>query len=129
MADLTDKEKCQLAQQGRLGWMLIRDQCESHAGITGDNPTAVFADSCANGEVAAAAVAYLTSDIAESVDFFWPFAPDDFEPTPHDRIAELVKAGALVAAEIDRLGRQMMPAPAHHPQHESQAEHDAFGPR
>jgi hypothetical protein len=29
----------------------------------------------------------------------------NFKPTPRDRIRELVKAGALVAAEIDRLQR------------------------
>jgi hypothetical protein len=28
-----------------------------------------------------------------------------FKPTPYDRIRELVKAGALIAAEIDRLQR------------------------
>lgn len=35
----------------------------------------------------------------------WPFEEDDWKPTPHDRIRELQKAGALIAAEIDRLKR------------------------
>ena len=32
----------------------------------------------------------------------WPLTWD-FKPTPNDRVRELVKAGALIAAEIDRL--------------------------
>lgn len=35
-----------------------------------------------------------------------------WKPTPHDRIRELAKAGALIAAEIDRLQRKTSsPAP------------------
>jgi hypothetical protein len=33
----------------------------------------------------------------------WPWATKRFKPTPEDRIRDLEKAGALVAAEIDRL--------------------------
>ena len=33
----------------------------------------------------------------------WPWAPDWWKPSPDDRVRELVKAGALIAAEIDRL--------------------------
>jgi hypothetical protein len=33
----------------------------------------------------------------------WPWERDAWKPTPDDRIRELVKAGALIAAEIDRL--------------------------
>ena len=35
----------------------------------------------------------------------WPWAPEWWKPTPDDRIRELTKAGALIAAEIDRLQR------------------------
>lgn len=35
----------------------------------------------------------------------WPFDYDWFKPTPNDRVRELAKAGALIAAEIDRLKR------------------------
>jgi hypothetical protein len=35
----------------------------------------------------------------------WPFSKEWWKPTPEDRIRELVKAGALAAAEIDRLQR------------------------
>lgn len=33
----------------------------------------------------------------------WPFEPKTYKPAPDDRKRELVKAGALIAAEIDRL--------------------------
>jgi hypothetical protein len=33
----------------------------------------------------------------------WPWEAHWWKPTPGDRIRELVKAGALIAAEIDRL--------------------------
>ena len=35
----------------------------------------------------------------------WPWAREWWKPTPDDRVRELVKAGALIAAEIDRLLR------------------------
>ena len=37
------------------------------------------------------------------VPLLWPWTPDYWKPTPDDRVRELVKAGALIAAEIDRL--------------------------
>lgn len=36
---------------------------------------------------------------------WWPFEKDSFKPSPDDRMRELVKAGALIAAEIDRIQR------------------------
>lgn len=36
----------------------------------------------------------------------WPWDCRWWKPTPNDRIRELVKAGALIAAEIDRLQRK-----------------------
>ena len=33
----------------------------------------------------------------------WPWATDAWKPTPNDRLRELVKAGALIAAAIDAL--------------------------
>jgi hypothetical protein len=37
------------------------------------------------------------------VPVLWPWAARYWKPTPDDRVRELVKAGALIAAEIDRL--------------------------
>ncbi|HEX3778412.1 MAG TPA: hypothetical protein VHX38_02010 [Pseudonocardiaceae bacterium] len=39
----------------------------------------------------------------------WPWHPDDFKPSDDDRVRELSKAGALIAAEIDRLKRADLP--------------------
>jgi len=41
----------------------------------------------------------------------WPWGSRYWKPTPDDRIRELVKAGALIAAEIDRLHRLIAPPP------------------
>lgn len=61
------------------------------------------------GQLATAALCYLK---ARSVGVEkhrppseWPWGPHWWKPTPDDRIRELVKAGALIAAEIDRLER------------------------
>ena len=35
----------------------------------------------------------------------WPWDSKWWKPTPNDRVRELAKAGALIAAEIDRLQR------------------------
>lgn len=39
-------------------------------------------------------------------DDYWPWGFKDWKPTPNDPIRQLVKAGALIAAEIDKLQRQ-----------------------
>ncbi len=44
---------------------------------------------------------HLPSDVPE----LWPWEERFWKPTPNDRVRELVKAGALIAAEIDRLNR------------------------
>lgn len=35
----------------------------------------------------------------------WPWTPIDWKPTPHNRRRELAKAGAFIAAELERLDR------------------------
>lgn len=67
------------------------------------------------GELADAAACYaMTDDIRSYIDErwgndmwlgLWPFELIWWKPTPDDRVRELVKAGALIAAEIDRLQR------------------------
>jgi hypothetical protein len=44
---------------------------------------------------------YRTMD--NGVPFGWKWSKEWWKPTPENRIKELVKAGALIAAEIDRL--------------------------
>ena len=56
-------------------------------------------------QLAAAAHAYLANYVTGAeVRFYWPWA-DGCKPTPDDPIRQLTKAGALIAAEIDRLQR------------------------
>lgn len=58
------------------------------------------------GELAEAAVCYAMPDKLELPGDVWPFDQGWWKPTPKDRVRELVKAGALIAAEIDRLERK-----------------------
>lgn len=55
------------------------------------------------GEFARAAEAYLRGD-SFSGRTSWPWNPESFKPST--RVRDLVKAGALIAAEIDRLQRR-----------------------
>lgn len=43
------------------------------------------------------------SDFEIETEKDWPFDPMWWKPSPDNRVKELVKAGALIAAEIDRL--------------------------
>ena len=57
-----------------------------------------------NNELPDAAICYLIDpDLRDDSPFPWPWEDESFKPTPFDRIRELAKAGALIAAEIDRL--------------------------
>lgn len=62
-----------------------------------------------SGQLAAAAASYaLPSQWRKPADLIpatWPWAKVWWKPTPDNRIKELAKAGALIAAEIDRLNR------------------------
>lgn len=57
---------------------------------------------------------HLGSHPAESPPLGWPWEKSWWKPTPGDPIRPLVKAGALIAAEIDRL-RHPAVAPPHSP--------------
>lgn len=55
-----------------------------------------------NGELALAAAAYAVPDhLADIQMYLWPWGPEWYKP--RDRLRNLVRAGALIAAEIDRL--------------------------
>ena len=64
-----------------------------------------------NGELADAAAAYALTDSTRrividskiGIPIMWPFNMNYYKPTPNDRIRQLAKAGAFIAAEIDRL--------------------------
>lgn len=58
-------------------------------------------------QLARAAVAYIRQAISPNnvrPDTWWPWSPDSWNPS-EDPIRNLVKAGALIAAEIDRRQR------------------------
>ena len=55
-----------------------------------------------HNQLVRAAVCYL---MPEWMSALWPWAPVWWKPSPDNRVRELVKAGALIAAEIDRLQR------------------------
>lgn len=64
------------------------------------------------GELAMAAMCYCLDPMwrpAAMAPLGWPWVGngemDGFKPTPFDRVRELVKAGALIVAEIERLQR------------------------
>ena len=68
-----------------------------------------------NGEIADGAAVYALTDRTRDkylyklsgenahVPTIWPFEPKSYKPTPDNRIRQLAKAGAMIAAEIDRL--------------------------
>lgn len=89
------------------GIAIIAAEWRKHRGHAGWNPPAD------NGELAIAAACYVLAENARSygrnhVDELpvkWPWPEEWWKPTPDDRIRELAKAGALIAAEIDRIKR------------------------
>lgn len=62
-------------------------------------------DEHTSSELVDAAACYCVSALAEFTDYCWPWDAEWWKPSPDDRIRELVKAGALIAAEIDRIRR------------------------
>lgn len=57
-------------------------------------------------ELARAAATYaLPEDYRGVKPIYWPWEIKWFKPVPNDRVRELAKAGALIAAEIDRINR------------------------
>ena len=66
------------------------------------------------GQLVEAAMTYLQPESERAcsdglrsagVPYMWPWSSLSWNPSPEDRIKELGKVGALVAAEIDRLQR------------------------
>lgn len=68
--------------------------------------TAEHDNAFVDGQLSKAAATYIL-DVLEHGGHhpLWPWESSDFKPTPNDPIRQLVKAGALIAAEIDRLQR------------------------
>ena len=60
------------------------------------------------GEMARASACYAMRPYLhmDKLAMYWPWDMKWWKPCPNDRIRELSKAGALIAAEIDRLKRR-----------------------
>lgn len=80
-------------QVEREGWPPEHDQEHDRGELV--NAAVIYAMSHADRNLCALSGATLQT-------LFWP-SHWDFKPSPDDRVRELVKAGALIAAEIDRL--------------------------
>lgn len=94
----------------RSGVELIADERKRQIDVEGY--TAEQDKEYEDGELAMAAVCYATTEpnrIWKSGASFvpipmdWPWQNQCWKPSPENRVRELVKAGALIAAEIDRL--------------------------
>lgn len=78
--------------------------------IANEGMTIAHDDEHTQGELATASACYVISQPAFYVGekgglVTWPWELASWKPTPDDRVRELVKAGALLVAEIERLQR------------------------
>lgn len=106
---MTDEER-----MGNMnGVELIAAERKRHVSEEGWTPE--HDDEHRGGEMAGAAICYATPEdereyhggptFRSHAPAGWPWDADWWKPCAEDRIRELVKAGALLAAEIDRLKR------------------------
>ena len=93
-ADVLDERKRQVAV---VGWTPEDDDCYLMAELA--QAAACYAISGTPADEAR----YIHGRWKDHRDLFWPFARDWWKPT--DRRRNLVKAGALILAEIERLDR------------------------
>ncbi len=91
------------------GAQLILDERQRQMEKEGWSPK--HDDDHENGMLAQAAIAYIEADEADlhgdnlytPAYSFWPWDSESWKPK--DRLSNLIRAGALIAAEIDRLQR------------------------
>ena len=96
----------------KTGIELIAEERQRQIDVEGWN--AEHDDIGHNGEqLAEAAALYALPEIRRCYEYdvmnLWPWDKKWWKPTPDDRVRELAKAGALIAAEIDRLQRIKQP--------------------
>ena len=95
----------------KTGIELIAEERQRQIEVEGF--TAIRDTLYANEELAKAAVSYALpkqyklinryGQMLPIIPEYWPWHHSWWKPSPNDRVRELVKAGALIAAEIDRL--------------------------
>lgn len=88
----------------KTGTELIADERQRQIEVEGWTPEhdSIHTDE----ELCYAAKSYIESPHIIGIPPNWPWDFEWFKTTPNDRVRELVKAGALIAAEIDRLQNQ-----------------------
>jgi hypothetical protein len=104
---------CHCADPAPTGAQLIAAERERQVQLEGF--TAEHDNAHDPGELIAAAAAYALLPIAprEFVCNLWPWRQSEFKPSDDDPLRNLVRAGALIAAEIDRLLRAGQGEAAH----------------
>lgn len=88
----------------KSGIELIADERQRQIEV--ENRSAEHDSMYQNGELALAAVCYALPQAERNTNKYpehWPWGIDYWKPCENDRVRELVKAGALIAAEIERL--------------------------
>ena len=75
-------------------------------GWSNEHDKAHFPDNLALAGVCYALPSYMRK-YENGKPFFWPFDEEWWKPSQDNRLKELVKAGALIAAEIDRLQNEI----------------------
>jgi len=98
----------------KTGLELIADECRRQVAALGWIPEHQHHNQQKEDTLARAAAAYavpakfrtvMVAGDLELSEFLWPWERSLWNPTPDDRLVELVKAGALIVAEIERLQR------------------------
>lgn len=111
---MTPEQRAEAREYDRLhssGAELIRGERARQRFVEGWTPE--HDDRHWRDEMASAAACYAMPDdsrlmrgaFGAPIPADWPWDAEWWKPTPNDRIRELVKAGALIAAEIERLQR------------------------
>ena len=91
-----------------MNWIynLIREERERQCALEGF--TNEHDDMQTHGELALAAAYYAAPQRWREPlpTLLWPWLASEFHPTPENRQRELIKAAALIVAEIERLSRK-----------------------
>lgn len=105
-----------LSQPTEAGWRTaVREiAAERRRQVEVEGWTPEHDDAHVNGEMAGAAACYCLGSVSHwagsmAIQSLWPWDKSWWKPT--DRRRDLIKAGALIVAEIERLDRAALPAP------------------